>query len=130
MWAFIRPLLPHIAIAAAILFAIWRIDQNGYNRAKDQAEKAELERKNMELRLNAKIETAIGEGLDQIETTARTAISEIDVTERTVVMPTITKEIRSDPRYTDPAAGISDGLLDSLNRARGASHPKARAGNQ
>lgn len=37
---------------------------------------------------------------------------------RTIVQPIVTREIVREPRLSDPAAGLTPGLFDAINRAR------------
>lgn len=60
--------------------------------------------------------------LAELDTRTAERLSQIDVEERTIVQPVITREIRNDPRLSNPAAGISNGVRDALNSARGASN--------
>lgn len=72
-----------------------------------------------------RVEKALSDGLGEIDRRAAARLAEIDTDHRTVIQPALTKEIARDPRYSDPAAGVSRGMLDTLNRARNASRPAA-----
>lgn len=112
----------HLLIGALILFAIWKIDQNGYNRAKSQAEAAERARQEMESRIARQMEKALSERFRAIEGHVSKEVARIDAAEgstRTIIQ----KEIRNDPRLSDPARGMSDELRAALDRAACASHP-------
>lgn len=124
-FAMIRPFLPHIAFAALLLFGIWKIDQNGYSRAGRDAERIELREKQREAELVRRIETMLTRKLGEIDRNTGERIAAIDSLERTIIQPAIVKEIARDPRYSDPAAGISRGMLDAINTARAASNPAA-----
>jgi hypothetical protein len=50
-------------------------------------------------------------------------LGSLDVMEKTIVQPTLVKEIASAPRLTDPNLGITDGMLRVLNTARASSWP-------
>lgn len=119
--AFLRGNWQHLLIGALILFGIWKIDQNGYSRAKRQAEAAEQKRVEMERRLNEKISAAARDAVAAIDRNTVDRLGSIDVTERTIVQPTIVKEIQRETRLSDPAAGLTPGLLRAVNEARRAS---------
>ena len=119
-----------IVLGLLVLGAIWKIDQNGYNRAKDLAEKAELERQASERRINAKIEAKAAEIVAGIDAQVSDRLGEIDVQERTIVMPTIQREIRSDPRFSNPDAGITVGMFDAINSALSASNTETPSSNR
>lgn len=102
--------LPHIGIALALLAAILFIDHRGYKRA--QADEAARE---------ARITAVITKAVEDIDAKTAGRIAAIDKTQRTIVQPILTREILSDPRFSDPAAGISPDMLRAINRARAAS---------
>lgn len=102
--------LPHIVVALAIIAAVVWIDQRGYERA--QADQAAQERR---------VTAAITKAVDDIDAKTAARLASIDTTQRTIVQPTITREIASDPRFSDPAAGITPDMLRAINRARAAS---------
>lgn len=104
----------HIAIAAGLAFAVWKIDQNGYERAERHAAEREA-RIVEEVR---QMEKRIAEQISEIDSDLAAQTSTIDATERTIIVPTLTKEIARDPRFSDPAAGITDSVRNELNRAR------------
>lgn len=118
MTAILSRLWPHLMVAAAIIgFVLW-IDARGYDRAR---------RDNETLAAKVAAETAKQLRASELrmagivvkgDATLAGQIAAIDIDARTIVQPAITKELSSDPRYSDPDAGISVGLLDTLNRAR------------
>jgi hypothetical protein len=107
---------PYLAGAAAIIGALFWIDARGYQRAKDDRAKADAA-------LVAKIATEVA----KIDTNLSQRIATIDTTERTVVQPTLIREIASAPRYRDPACNLTDDGLRAINTARAAT---ATGGNQ
>lgn len=108
------PLLILIAIGAAVLL----IDQRGFQRAKDQDRKADLERSAIVAAVVGQIDQQLDQRLAVTAATLRGKLDTIDK-ERTVVQPLITREIARDPRLADPNSCLSPGLLDAVNRARG-----------
>ena len=127
MMAFIRPFLPHLMVAAAIIgFVLW-IDARGYDRARrdNEALAAKVAADTAKRLRSSELRLAgiVAKG----DTTLAGQIAAIDIDARTIIQPAITKELSSDPRYSDPDAGISVGLLDTLNRARARSTCAGRA---
>lgn len=102
-------LLPHIAIAALLLFGIWKIDQAGYRRAVAQIEaQNRAQQKRIEALLAgemADLDRHIAGRLEAIEAAARA---------RSIV---IEKEIAHDPRYRDPGCALTPGVRDAVNAA-------------
>jgi len=107
MPAIILRFLPHIAIALAIIGAIFFIDHRGYQRA--QADQAKLE---------ARIAAKITDAVDAIDKKTAVRIADIDTTQRTIVQPVLTREILANPRLSDPDAGITPAMRDAINAAR------------
>lgn len=119
MTAFLRAYGVHIAIALAILGGLWWVDHRGYSRGQADAEAARLERLEQTRELVKAIDVKLDQRLSHIETNLAGQLAAIDTEERTIVTPTITREILSDPRLSSPACAVSDSLLRELNRARG-----------
>lgn len=108
---------PHLAVIAAIAGIIWWIDDRAADRTRGEiaaANAATAIRMQSELRQS---EQRIANAVHTITGNVASQIARID-TSRTIIQPTITREIALDPRYTDPAAGLSDGLLKAINDAR------------
>lgn len=117
MIAMVRPFLPHIAALAALLAAIWYLDHRGYERARrDAAADAALMENKVRSQLR-QTERRLAGRIDAIDRGVADQIAGIDATHRTVIQPTIMKELSRETRYGDPAAGISDGLRTEVNRA-------------
>ena len=117
MMALIRPLLPHIAAVTAILGVLWWLDHRGYERARaDMAgQAARLEsRLRVELRES---ERRLGDRMVAIDRDVSARIAGIDQMHRTVIQPTLVKELNRETRYFDPDRGISDSLRAEVNRA-------------
>jgi hypothetical protein len=113
--------LPHIGIALALGFAIWWIYDSGADAAEAKAERRELTQAILIARMEKRLSSQITEGLANIDSNAAARLSSIDVTEKTVVMPTIQREIVREKRLSDPSAGLTPSLLDAINKARNAS---------
>jgi hypothetical protein len=112
-------LLPHLAMALALLGAIWWLDHQGYERARREAEARDLKLRT-ELQVDLRqVEQALSGQLAAIDAvTARTSTGIAQT--RTILQPTLMKELTRETRYADPDAGISDGLRAAIDRARGA----------
>lgn len=118
----------HIAVVLAIVAAVIYIDHRGYQRAKVDTALAESRRQAAEAEMVRKIEKTLVEGLAAIDGRTADRLAAIDQVDRTIVQPTIVRELARDPRYSDPAAGISVELRDALNAARGAAPQRPGAG--
>lgn len=125
-WKLFWKVAPYIGAVLALLGAVWYIDHRGYERAEQEAADREAERK-ADL---AAFVVELGKSARSLEGTMQTAINASDaqlvntlngleLTNRTIIQPTLVKEIQSEARFSDPNAGITDGMLRELNRARG-----------
>lgn len=121
--------LPYGAAVLALVAAVWYIDHRGYQRAQHQAEEREKDRK-LQLAATAIL---INKALDNTENRMQGIVNQsdrsltdkingIDTVNKTIIQPTLIKEIANDPRFTNPDLGITDGMLDSINSARKQSH--------
>jgi hypothetical protein len=113
-----------------ILGALWFIDHRGYQRAEDKykLEKAEADARALEANRLAeqrsrKLEQVMQGVVTEVDEKLGVRLTSLDVLKQTIIQPTLTKEILSDPRYSNPDAGISVGMLDTLNTARAATNP-------
>jgi len=110
-------IMPYLGALSAVLGAVWFIHHDGYRKAEIAAEAR-----------NAALEKAVRADLRQTE--ARLAgtlhaidqrradqIAALDTLHETRILPTIQKELTREVRFTDPGAGLSDGLRASLNAA-------------
>ncbi len=119
MLAFLKLFGPHIAIALALGGAIWYLDHQGYQRATRDAEARDLKlRTDLQADLRG-VEQALSQKLAAIDADTASARAGI-ATARTIIQPTIVKELTRETRYSDPAAGLSDGLRAAVDRARAA----------
>ena len=108
--AFLLRFLPHIAIALAVIGAVWFLDRQGYQRAtRDRAAS--------DAALVAKITAKLGE----IDVRNAARLASIDTTERTIVQPILRTEIAREARYNDSRCAITPGVRDALNTAVAAS---------
>lgn len=114
--------LPYGLVVAALAFVIWWIDDNAADRTRQQIETARLH-----------VETVLRSDLRQSEQRLAGTIGQIGAgyvadrqvieTNRTIIQPTVTREIVREPRLSDPDAGLTGGLFASINRARAALGP-------
>lgn len=118
---FFRTYWLQLGILAALAFGVWYIDHRGYQRAKHHYEQQERNAQARAVALARRIEQAMTTRLNELDRQTADRLREIDVQERTVVQPIIQREIRNDPRLSDPARGLSGELRDALNSARAAS---------
>lgn len=123
-------LLPYGAAALAILAAVWYIDHRGYKRAEAQAtlEKslartAKLEADQRQVALTQQFETKLRDMAAAFDRRLGQQLADLDVQNRTIIQPTLIKEIQNDPRQSDPNDGITDGMLRVVNQARAFSWP-------
>lgn len=119
--------LPYIGVVLLLGGAVWYLDNRGYERAEKEALARDNERKLQ----NATFAILLGQQTREQEGTMQEIVNASDTrlgdvlnnltVQHNTTNQTIIKEIASDPRFTDPAAGISDGMLRAINTARGAS---------
>jgi hypothetical protein len=125
--AILSRIWPHLLAVAAIIGAVWYIDQRGYDRAQkdEQLQRAEsaatfaILLRRSEGRLATIVTTndrALAEGLAAVRTY-----------HGTVIQPAIEKEIADDPFLARSDARMSDGLWRSLNAALASSTCARRA---
>lgn len=114
-----------------ILGGVWFIYVKGAQAAEAKAE-ARHERA---LREHAK---AVGDALDKLQadldrklgdgfSTVSQRIEQIDATEKTIIRPTLVKEIQNDPRLSDPDFTLPNGVRNIINKARAESACPERA---
>ena len=103
-----------------ILGGVWFIYDKGADAAEAKAEarqaKADIAHAKAVTdaldRLQTDLDAKLGNGFASVNS----RIGEIDATERTIIRPTLIKEIQNDPRLTDFA--LSDGVRRAINAAR------------
>jgi hypothetical protein len=118
------PLLILIAIGLAVV----TIDQRGFERAKEQDRKAELERQLITAAVVASIDGKLDERLRAIADQLGVKLDTIDREGKTVVQPIITRELERDPRLAAPDSCLTPGLLGAVNAARG--YPAGELGGE
>ncbi|PZU59845.1 MAG: hypothetical protein DI547_05045 [Sphingobium sp.] len=124
--AFLRPFLPHVLAVALILGGVWWLQHIGYQRGRADAD-ADFARVQAAIRDNReRLETDLAGKMTDGDRTLSSLISSIDADDRTVIQPTITKEIVREARYSDPACAFTDGVFREINAARGRSACAAR----
>ena len=128
--------LPYIGAVVLVGGAVWYIDHRGYERADAEAAaratELELNRTQMKLDLQTMLNESEGRMASKImESDGRLALklNDIDQVNRTVIQPTLTREIRNEVRLSDPNAGITDGVREALNTARSVSERPCPAGS-
>jgi hypothetical protein len=109
------PLLILIALGLAVV----AIDQRGYNRAKEQDRKADLERQLITADVVRSIDATLDDRLRTVSAKLAGKIQTIDTEGKTVVQPILTRELVRDPSLADPSRCLSPGLLNAVNAARG-----------
>jgi hypothetical protein len=126
MPVFLKPFLPHIGVVLALLGAIWWLDHQGYERATRDAEARDMKlRTALQADLRG-VEQALSQKLAAIDADTASARAGIAAA-RTIIQPTIVKELTRETRYSDPAAGLSGGLRAAVDRTRAAVACTARA---
>jgi hypothetical protein len=111
--------LPPIGIALAVVGAVWWIDRQGYERALADREARDVKLLDQMRRDLRQSEQRIAMSIDAIGDhyeTQRSALARAGAT----LQPIIAGETDYAPRLADPAAGLTSGLLDAVNRARAA----------
>lgn len=109
-------LLPYGLAALALLGAVLWIDHQGYSRAKHDAERQNLVTALIVKKLVDKSEQRMIEAVSRADTSAGDTIRQIETVNRTIIQPTITREIQNAPRLSDPALGITDVLRLAINQ--------------
>ena len=123
MW--LLKLLPYGAAALALGFAVWFIDHRGYERAEAQnkaiEQKLDLQAAKTDLTLNGEVEdvqNTLTTGMNKLGGDLGNRIDNIETTNKTIIQPTITKEIAGAPILTSTTCALPDGLWGSINQAR------------
>lgn len=129
-------LLPYAGAVLLVGGAVWYIDHRGYERAEAEATARETERQLLQAQLEVKFQKMVNDSETRmaakiIESDQRITeqLGNIDQVNRTVVQPTLIREIQSEARFSDPNAGISDGMRSAINTARSLSERPCPAGS-
>lgn len=115
--SFLLPFLPYVAVVGFVLGGIWYIDHKGYQRAQKDAEFERMVTAILIDKYVSDLETNLRDTISGIDRNLADRIANIDLINRTIIQPTIEKEIRNDPRFSDPNLGITSVMRDALNRA-------------
>lgn len=127
MPAMLSRFLPHIIGALAVIGAIWFIYDKGRN---EEALANEARATKAERGWNERIdrlETSMTASIAKIDGQVAERISSIDTVERTVIKPTLEREIVRETRFSDSSLGLSVGLLNAINAARAETACSTRA---
>ena len=112
-------LLPQIGICLFVIATLWWIDRQGYRRAmadRDARDARMLEQLRVQLRATEQRLAIEIDALGNSYEAQRLAIAKT----RSALRPIIVQEATHAPHLSDPAAGVTPGLLDAINRARAA----------
>lgn len=118
MPAILLRFLPYGLAVAAVLGAMWYLDHRGYQRAKADAEHERLVNKQAVQAIVSASEKSMLDRLGEIDTDTAARVNTIQTINRTIIQPTLTKELTRETRFADPLAGMSDGVRAEINRAR------------
>lgn len=130
----ILKLLPYAAGIAGLIAAVVYINHEGYKRAEAHYEKekadADLRQAKADKReekfsrdLEQKIQLALNANDEKLSN----RIGSINTVEKTIVQPTLIKEIHREARFSDSTVGITDGMRQAINSARSTSDPACTA---
>lgn len=124
--------LPYGIVVAITLGGLWYVDHRGYQRAEVEATLRDTQRQldlshfnNRLAEQTRTLENSMQTAISNSDANLAQRLSRLDIANKTIIQPTLTKEIRREVRFTDPAAGITDIMRQELNRARSFSeqHP-------
>lgn len=111
-------------IIGAIGGIAWRIDHNAGERMRNELAQQATRIENKVRSDLRQSEQRLALSMQKLGAEYQAGRHVIDNT-RTIIKPTVTREIIREPRLSDPAAGLTDGLLGAVNRARTALGPCA-----
>lgn len=123
--------LAAVLFIGVILGGVWAIYAKGAQAAEDAAKARHLEelQKHAEAvnealnTLQINLETALADDFDNLGT----RIGQIDITEKTIIRPTLVREIQNDSQLSDPNFVLPDGVRGAINQARAESACPERA---
>ena len=134
-WKLFWKVAPYLGAVLALGAAVWYIDHRGFKRAEAEATARENAERLQEQRLVILIKTMTRDSeqrmqvlLNNQNTQLADALGQIETTSRTIVQPTLVREISNDPRFSDPDRGITDGMLGAINTSRALSQCANPAG--
>lgn len=114
-----------LALPALLALGFYILDSRAEKRGRELANAEALVRKEEVRKIVDDLSAELQTMSDKKDAELASRLSEIRAVETTVIRPTLIKEIRSETRFTDPSAGITDGMFDALNDARRLTHPSA-----
>jgi hypothetical protein len=115
-----RDWLVPVLIGVCVVFALWKLNDAGYERGVRETNGAWDMRVAEANMLSAQTQTAMNE--NQLELTTKLDLQlGLLRSFRPAIIERVTHEIRSDVRYTDTACALTDGVFSEINRARAAS---------
>ncbi|HYC66037.1 MAG TPA: hypothetical protein VEC14_15005 [Reyranellaceae bacterium] len=109
-----------IVIGLAVLGAIWKIDRNGYNRAKNEVAAEQAEAFKRDVAIVAVITRKMDQRFAEIDAELGRRITSIDHQERNLAQPILRQELARDPGLASRQC-LTPRLLDAINIARGLS---------
>lgn len=104
-----------LALPALLLLGFYMIDSRASQRGRDAAVVLQAQQRQMVIDAANAVEDRLKASALLRDEELHERLTEIRATDKT----TLIKEIRSETRFSDPALGITDGMLDTLNTARG-----------
>lgn len=114
-----------LALPALLLLALYAVDRRAEQRGKNEVRLEAAEQKQIVDAIVDEIKTEMLNENRRRDDELRSALENIRTVDRTIIKPTLVKEIQSDPRFSNPDVGITDGMFDSLNAARRLTGPSA-----
>jgi hypothetical protein len=119
------PAFKYIGIALA-LFGIYRHIVKGVETRMNLERAVQAA---MLVKIRDQIQDNIAAKVSAIDRETGETIRQIETVRSTVIKPTIEREIIRETRLSNPATGITDGLLEALNRSRQLSHTSGPNGS-
>lgn len=117
-WGLVRPFAGHIVVVLAVAGGLWWIQHRGYERGHTDAT-AEFNDRLERGRKAAEADTkAIYQVRDDLVRELEEGFGNFQTVNRTIIQPTLTKEIINETRYSDPACELTDSVRSTLDRQR------------
>jgi hypothetical protein len=114
---FLLPLLPHALVIGVIAGVVWWIDDNAADRTRSEIESQLAKAKIDHLKDLRESEQRLVNVLNKNAVQVSAQLNDLDTRHRTIIQPTLIKELTRETRLSDPAAGITDGVREQLNRS-------------
>lgn len=117
----LNPFLPHIlSVIALITTFIWY--SNAQYKAGEAAAQARFDALQNTAKVNQQeLEAVLQTQMDETTNQTKEVLDGLGV-RQTELRTTIIREIEKEPRLSDPEQGLSDGLLEAVNKARQETH--------